>query len=70
MLIVVAVSAALPHVHRRHAAPPPPPPPPKPFRVVFPEGFTRSQMAERVGAVAAIRAGSAGVASGSRRLRT
>ena len=54
MLIVVAVSAALPHVHRRHAAPPPPPPPPKPFRVVFPEGFTRSQMAERVGAVAAI----------------
>jgi UPF0755 protein len=27
---------------------------PKPFRVVFPEGFTRKQMAERVGAVAAI----------------
>ena len=54
LLIVVAVSIALPHVHRRHAAPPPPPPPPKPFRVVFPEGFTRAQMAERVGAVAAI----------------
>jgi UPF0755 protein len=54
LLIAVAVAMALPHVHRRHAAPPPPPPPPKPFRVVFPEGFTRAQMAERVGAVAAI----------------
>ena len=30
---------------------PPPPPPPKPLRIVFPEGFTRKQMAERVGAV-------------------
>ena len=30
------------------------PPPPKPFRVVFPEGFTRAQMAERVQAVAKI----------------
>jgi uncharacterized YceG family protein len=28
--------------------------PPKPFKVVFPEGFTRAQMAERVGAVAKI----------------
>jgi UPF0755 protein len=28
--------------------------PPRPFRVVFPEGFTREQMAERVGAVARI----------------
>ncbi|HST16696.1 MAG TPA: endolytic transglycosylase MltG [Gaiellaceae bacterium] len=54
VLVAVAVAMALPHVHRRHAAPPPPPPPPKPFRVVFPEGFTRAQMAERVGAVAAI----------------
>jgi UPF0755 protein len=34
--------------------PPPPPPPPKPFRVVFPEGFTRAQMAGRVDAVVAI----------------
>jgi UPF0755 protein len=39
------------------AAPPPPPttaaaaPPPKPLRIVFPEGFTRRQMAERIGAV-------------------
>jgi cell division protein YceG involved in septum cleavage len=30
--------------------------PPRPFRVVFPEGFTRAQMAERVGAVAEIAA--------------
>ncbi len=29
-------------------------PPPKPFRVVFPEGFTRAQMADRVAAVAKI----------------
>jgi UPF0755 protein len=28
--------------------------PPRPFRVVFPEGYTRQQMAERVGAVARI----------------
>jgi UPF0755 protein len=54
LVIGVAVHAALPHLHRSHAAPPPPPPPPKPFRVVFPEGFTRSQMAERVGVVARI----------------
>ncbi|HET7571365.1 MAG TPA: endolytic transglycosylase MltG [Gaiellaceae bacterium] len=32
-------------------------PPPKPFRVVFPEGFTREQMADRVAAVAKIAAG-------------
>lgn len=41
----------------RSSAPPPPPtvaPPPKPFRVVFPEGFTRADMAERVAAVAKI----------------
>src|SRR5205823_6049808 len=31
-----------------------PPPPPKPFRIVFPEGFTRVQMAVRVKAVAKI----------------
>jgi len=53
-VIAVAVAAALPHLHRHHAAPPPPPPPPKPFRVIFPEGFTRAQMAERVGVVAGI----------------
>jgi UPF0755 protein len=31
-----------------------PPPPPKPFRIVFPEGFTRLQMGVRVKAVAKI----------------
>jgi UPF0755 protein len=31
--------------------PPAPPPPPKPFRIVFPEGFTRRDMAKRVTAV-------------------
>jgi peptidoglycan lytic transglycosylase G len=39
---------------RGSAAPPPPPvlpPPPKPLRIVFPEGFTRQDMAERVTAV-------------------
>src|SRR5439155_16548422 len=54
VLVVVAVAVAVPHVHRRKAAPPPPPPPPKPFRVIFPEGFTRAQMAQRVDAVARI----------------
>jgi UPF0755 protein len=28
-----------------------PPPPPKPLRIVFPEGFTRAEMAERITAV-------------------
>ena len=50
---IVAVIVALPHVHRTHALPPPPPPP-KPFRIVFPEGFTRAQMAVRVRDVAQI----------------
>ena len=54
LVIVVAVRAALPHLHDHEAAPPPPPPPPTPFRVVFPEGFTRAQMSERVGVVAHI----------------
>ena len=54
----VAVGAvAVVHSHSSEAAPPPPPPtppPPKPFRIVFPEGFTRRQMAERITAVDAI----------------
>jgi uncharacterized YceG family protein len=52
---VVAVALALPRDHK--TAPPTttaPPPPPKPFRIVFPEGFTRSTMAARVAAVAKI----------------
>ena len=67
-LAIAAVAVALPHVHKTKAAPPPPPPPPKPFRVVFPEGFTRAQMADRVSAVAKIaeRKRHAPVALGSR----
>jgi UPF0755 protein len=42
----------------RESDPPPPttatPPPPKPLRIVFPEGFTIDQMAERITAVNAI----------------
>jgi UPF0755 protein len=52
---VVAVAVALPRAS--HDAAPTTtalPPPPKPFRVVFPEGFTRTQMAQRVHAVAKI----------------
>jgi UPF0755 protein len=53
---VVAVAVALPHT--RKAAPPtttaPAPVRRLPFRVVFPEGFTRSTMADRVQAVAKI----------------
>jgi UPF0755 protein len=55
--VVLAVRAALPHVHHHNAAPPAPPPPPKPFRIVFPEGFTRAQMAKRVADVARIAQG-------------
>ena len=52
---VVAVVVALPHDDKA-AAPTTTalPPPPKPFRIVFPEGFTRSTMADRVAAVAKI----------------
>jgi UPF0755 protein len=52
--IVIAVVVALPHVRSSSAATPVVPPPPKPFRVIFPEGFDRAQMAERVQAVAKI----------------
>jgi uncharacterized YceG family protein len=50
--LVVAVAIALPHVHRHHVLPPPPAP--ETFRIVFPEGFTRAQMAQRVHDVALI----------------
>jgi UPF0755 protein len=50
-----AVGVAVASTHRHHTvAAPPPPPPPKPFRIVFPEGFTRQQMGLRVQAVAKI----------------
>jgi uncharacterized YceG family protein len=52
--VVIAVVVALPHVRGSSSAAPVVPPPPKPFRVIFPEGFDRAQMAERVGAVAKI----------------
>jgi UPF0755 protein len=39
---------------KKQAVPPPPPPPPKPLRIIFPEGFTRRDMAQRVTAVDAI----------------
>ncbi len=50
------VSIAAVGRHSRPVAAPPPPPaaPPKPFRIVFPEGFTRAQMAVRVRDVARI----------------
>jgi uncharacterized YceG family protein len=55
VLVVTAVAVALPHFHKAAPPPPPPaPPPPKPFRVIFPEGFTRAQMTDRVSAVAKI----------------
>jgi UPF0755 protein len=46
-------------VRDRVSPPPPPPaapPPPKPLRIIFPEGFTRREMAGRVGAVKRIAA--------------
>jgi UPF0755 protein len=52
--VVVAIVIALPHVRGSHTATPTVAAPPKPFRVVFPEGFTRKQMIERVQAVAQI----------------
>ncbi len=43
---------AVAHSIRSHrAATPVLPPPPKPFRIVFPEGFTRREMAQRISAV-------------------
>jgi UPF0755 protein len=55
LVVVGAVALGVAAAVRSHrsTAPPPPPPaaPPKPFRIVFPEGFTRRDMAERVTAV-------------------
>jgi UPF0755 protein len=52
---LVAWLAALGLGALREAEPPPPTtttrPPPKPLRIVFPEGFTRREMAERIDAV-------------------
>ncbi|HEX4519959.1 MAG TPA: endolytic transglycosylase MltG [Gaiellaceae bacterium] len=51
--VVVGVAVAATQ-HHKTPVPPPPPPPPKPFRIVFPEGFTRVQMGVRVHDVAKI----------------
>jgi UPF0755 protein len=54
VVVVAAVAVALPHSHDSAPTTTIVPAPPKPFRVVFPEGFTRTQMAARVQAVAKI----------------
>jgi UPF0755 protein len=54
VVAVVAVAVAIPKTHDSTPTTTALPPPPKPFRIVFPEGFTRLQMADRVQAVAAI----------------
>jgi UPF0755 protein len=54
---LIVLVAALAGCGAKQAAPPTttaPPPPPKPFRIIFPEGFTRVEMAARVKAVAKI----------------
>jgi len=56
-LLIAAIAATAAGCGGSHAATPTTttaPPPPKPFRIVFPEGFTRLQMAERVKVVAKI----------------
>jgi UPF0755 protein len=53
-LIAIGVLALAGCGSKAAPAPPTPPPPPKPFRIVFPEGFTRVQMAVRVKVVAKI----------------
>ena len=57
-LAVVGVLGSLALGALRESSPPPPPPtvvpPPKPLKIVFPEGFTIEEMAERISAVNAI----------------
>ena len=54
IVAVVAIVVAFPKIRGSHAAAPTLPVAPKPFRIVFPEGFTRAQMAIRVRDVARI----------------
>jgi UPF0755 protein len=57
ILAAVAATAVFAVTQREAAEPPPPPPPPKPpkpFHILFPEGFTRAEMADRVAAVVEI----------------
>jgi UPF0755 protein len=56
LLVVGAIALGIAAVVRSRGSaapplPPPPPSPPKPFRIVFPEGFARRDMAERITAV-------------------
>ncbi len=54
-----AAVAGVGAVKERVSSPPPPvapPPPPKPLKIIFPEGFTRREMAKRVSAVKGIAA--------------
>ena len=53
-LVVAGMVLGATRIHRHHAAPPPVPPRLRNYRIVFPEGFTRAQMAARVAAVAGI----------------
>jgi uncharacterized YceG family protein len=52
-LVAVVASAAMAVLGGGEEAAPPPPAPvaPKPLKIIFPEGFTRTQMAERIGEV-------------------
>src|SRR4051812_48328394 len=52
--IAAAVILAIAFSGSGKTAVPPPPPHPRSFRIVFPEGFTRAQMADRVAVVAKI----------------
>jgi len=52
--VVVAIVVAFPRAHHTHVTAPVVPVAPKPFRIVFPEGFTRAQMTVRVHDVARI----------------
>jgi UPF0755 protein len=60
-LVATLIVFALVKVTNRNSAPHPPPPPTvapvKPFRIIFPEGFTREEMAHRVQVVQKIAQG-------------
>jgi uncharacterized YceG family protein len=55
LLVLAAVAGAVVFAVHRHESKPAPvvalPPPPKPLKIIFPEGFTIAQMAERITAV-------------------
>jgi uncharacterized YceG family protein len=55
LLVLAAVAGAVAFAVHRHESKPAPvvalPPPPKPLKIIFPEGFTIAQMAQRITAV-------------------